>query len=469
MPIDPSKIPPWMQQLNGMQLSPEQMAQLNNQFAGTYGTLNRDGFDFAPAVEYGQGESGAGNNTIHGYSAIPQGTTWDLQDGEDFYGGFDKSGKFEGARQPHAFDMGDATPFLFALAAGAAAMAPAAGAAAGAGGTGAGTGAAVAGDAFLPGALGAGYEGATLTGLDAYLAGGAGGAAGGASSAAGAGGGAGNGFAFNAAVDSQAANAALGLGPVSGATAPAVVSGAGGGGGGSLLSGMGAKDLLGIATTVGGAISGAKGQESEQTSTRDIPEWLKPYATKVLGYGSNLLDAQMTPEAQQGYTDMRTRGQSLLNAPMMGNGFANREQFGSNLLDRFYPQASGQSAGAMGVSQPASQGFSPASPFFNASMAAQQGGQGLSAGQQPMPSGNPLFGGFGREGQAPYNGPNVAATPDQLRIMGGSMNGGGQSQGPQGTSALSQLLGGWGSRPSRQLQPGDYGYGAGIDGSGRLS
>jgi hypothetical protein len=339
MPIDPTKIPPWMQQLNGMQLSPEQMAQLNQQFAGNYGTVNRDGFDFAPAVEYGQGESGAGNNTIHGYSAIPQGTTWNLKDGEDFYGGFDKSGKFEGARQPHAFDMGDAAPFLFALAAGGAALAPGSmGAALGTGSTAAGPGMAGWGaDLGVSSAAGMGSGGAA--------AGGAAGAAGAAS-----GGGA------------MGTMAPLELASYGSTGLPGAMStaGAGSGGLGSLLGGLGGGggglgSLAGLASTAIGALSGAEGQESEQSSTRDIAPWLKPYAQKVLGMGSSLLDSQSTPEAQQGYTDMRGIGRNLLNRSTGGNGFAQRDQFGSNLLDQYYPQ---------GMAQPAPQQFAPAQTNF---------------------------------------------------------------------------------------------------------
>ena len=342
MPIDPSKIPPWMQQLNGMQLSPEQLAQLNQQFAGTYGNVNRDGFDFAPAVSYGQGDasgSGAGNNVINGYSAIPQGTTWDLKDGEDFYGGFDTSGKFEGARQPHAFDMGDATPFLFALAAGAAAMAPAAGAAGAAGGSGAGGAGMVAGDAFLPGALGAGYEGATLTGLDAYLAGGAGGAMGGAG-----GGNMMNGLngadLMSDAFVSNGGYGAGGFGGTNGSYLSNLVSGSGdlgsrlmgGTGAGSAGAGGGAANaaanaagkgnsLLGLGASLLGAASGAEGQQGESSQTKDIPSWLKPYVQKNLGYASGLLDKQMAPGAMPGYEAMRNTGMGLLSTPQMGNGF----------------------------------------------------------------------------------------------------------------------------------------------------
>jgi hypothetical protein len=300
MPIDPTKIPPWMQQLDGMQLSPEQLAQLNQQFAGNYGTVNRDGFDFAPAVEYGQGMDGAGNNTIHGYSAIPQGTTWDLKDGEDFYGGFDKSGKFEGARQPHAFDMGDAAPFLFALAAGGAALAP------GSMGAALGTGSSAAGPGMAGWGADLGVSSAAGMGSGGAAAGGAAGAAGAAS-----GGGA------------MGTMAPLELASYGSTGLPGAMStaGAGSGGLGSLFGGMGGKDLLGLGATAIGALSGAQGQESESSQTRDIPSWLKPYVQKNLGYASSLLDQQMAPGAMPGWEAMRERGMGLLNTPQQGNGF----------------------------------------------------------------------------------------------------------------------------------------------------
>ncbi len=349
-------MPAWMQQLNGMQLTPEQLAQLNQQFGGTYGATTQSGFDIAPMVQYGQGEDGAGINNILGYTGVPQGTDWNNITNDDWYGGFDTKGKFEGARHPHEFDMGDATPFLFALAAGAAAMAPAAAAGAGAGAA------------------------------EAGAVGGAGGA-----------GGAGSGFAFNAAVDSQLANASLGLGSVGGATAPAVAGGLGSGAGSlagaagdaSLMNGLngadimsdafvsnggygaggfggtngsymsnllsgtgnfsdrlmggtgagstsgagsaistaakaagGSSNLLGAGASLLGALTGAKGQEQESTSVRDIQEWLKPFVQKNLGYASGLLDKQMAPGYMQGYDDMRTKGQNLLSQPIAGNGFS---------------------------------------------------------------------------------------------------------------------------------------------------
>lgn len=89
--------------------------------------------------------------------------------------------------------------------------------------------------------------------------------------------------------------------------------------GGGLLSGIGGK-ALGLGATALGGVLGSQGQKAEQSSTRDIPEWLKPYAQKVLGYGGTLLDAQMQPGAMAGFDQMKTQGQSLLSQPIAGNG-----------------------------------------------------------------------------------------------------------------------------------------------------
>ncbi len=308
MPIDPSKIPPWMQQLNGMQLTPEQIAQLSNQFAGTYGNVTRDGFDFAPAVNSGgYGAEGAGDGNsgqVMGFSAVPTGTGWNLKDGEDFYGGFDKSGKFEGARQPHAFDMGDATPFLFALAAGAAAMAP------GAMGAAAGTGSSAAGPGMAGWGTDLGVSSAAGMGGGGTAAG-----AGGLGAAAGGGGGA------------MSTMPALEMASFPSTGLPGAMSTAGGsaGGLGGLLSGLGGgggSGLLGLGASALGALSGAQGQESEQTTARDIPEWLKPHVMKNLNYAGGLLDKQMAPGAMPGWEQMRNTGMGLLSAPQAGNGFS---------------------------------------------------------------------------------------------------------------------------------------------------
>lgn len=104
----------------------------------------------------------------------------------------------------------------------------------------------------------------------------------------------------------------------------AIGKGGFGGTDGSLIGSITGGSLSGagkyIAPLLGGLL-GSKGQKNEQTSTRDIPEWLKPYVQKNLGYASGLLDKQMAPGYLQGYDDMRAKGQGLLNQPIAGNGF----------------------------------------------------------------------------------------------------------------------------------------------------
>jgi hypothetical protein len=80
--------------------------------------------------------------------------------------------------------------------------------------------------------------------------------------------------------------------------------------------------LLGTAATIAGAAAGAQGNEQSQTTSRDIPEWLKPHVNKLLDYQGGLLDRQMAPGYMQGYDDMRTKGQGLLAQQIAGNGFS---------------------------------------------------------------------------------------------------------------------------------------------------
>jgi hypothetical protein len=106
-----------------------------------------------------------------------------------------------------------------------------------------------------------------------------------------------------------------------GAAGAAGAAGAGGAGaaaaGGTGLLGKG----LGAAATVLGGAAGAQGQDASKSQTQDIPEYLKPYVMKQLGYAGGLLDQQMAPGYLKGYEDMRNVGQGLLNQPVAGNGF----------------------------------------------------------------------------------------------------------------------------------------------------
>jgi hypothetical protein len=73
-----------------------------------------------------------------------------------------------------------------------------------------------------------------------------------------------------------------------------------------------------------GGLLGSKGQQSEQSSTRDIPAELKPYvygANGVLPQAQNLFTTQMSPAYQQRWTNLGNQAQGLLAQPMAGNGF----------------------------------------------------------------------------------------------------------------------------------------------------
>jgi hypothetical protein len=152
-----------------------------------------------------------------------------------------------------------------------------------------------------------------LPGLEGYLAGGTGAmgaGAGGAGAGAGSIGGASGNGAF------------LGEGVASGvpawdaAATKAGLSLTGGG----LLDGISGK-ALGIGASLLGGALGSQGQQAEQSSTRDIPEWLKPYVTNTLDKSQSLFNTQMSPEYQQRWTNLGNQAQGLLAQPMAGNGF----------------------------------------------------------------------------------------------------------------------------------------------------
>lgn len=113
-----------------------------------------------------------------------------------------------------------------------------------------------------------------------------------------------------------------GYGVLGGATEPVASMAAGSGAGGGLLGAAGAAGkLLGPAAAILGAAAGAKGQQANQTTARDIPEWLKPSVMGLLGQTDALLARQTAPGALAGYDDMQRLGRGLLNAPVAGNGF----------------------------------------------------------------------------------------------------------------------------------------------------
>jgi hypothetical protein len=182
--------------------------------------------------------------------------------------------------------------------------------AAGAAGAGAGAGAGgMVNGAFLGEGIASGIG--AWDGAMAAAGAGAGGA--GAAGAAGGGGGIGGGVGNGA---------FLGEGVASGVPAWDAAATAAGSGGGLLSSLGGAKNLLGIGSTLLGAAAGAKGQDASSTTSKDIPEWLKPYITGnngLLSQTQQQLTASRSPERMAQWDQMRNVGMGLLNQPIAGN------------------------------------------------------------------------------------------------------------------------------------------------------
>lgn len=90
---------------------------------------------------------------------------------------------------------------------------------------------------------------------------------------------------------------------------------------------MTAKDMLGAASTLTGAISGAQGQEGEQTTTRKMDPRMDPFVFGANGQGGllqhtqGLLNNQMSPGYMAQADHFRNLGMGLLNTPQRGNGF----------------------------------------------------------------------------------------------------------------------------------------------------
>lgn len=85
--------------------------------------------------------------------------------------------------------------------------------------------------------------------------------------------------------------------------------------GGSGLGGLGS--LLGPAL---GGLLGSKPTTTGTTSTKNLPGYLQPSVTGLLAQTDALRNKLMAPGAMQGYDDMRSAGQNMLNAPIAGNG-----------------------------------------------------------------------------------------------------------------------------------------------------
>jgi hypothetical protein len=286
-------------------LTQDQINQLMQAYGqqGLGGNSQINGQYFAPAGVQSVTDGGV-QNTLNGFSQYDPNH---LNPG-DSYQYFDPNGQSAGTRQWQ--NGNDPKMLMLALAA--------------AGGMG----------AFLPGGFmagGAGMGGAGLGAeVDPMMYGGSGaGTWGGAANTAAMGAG---GSAFSPAVDSQLASSQLGLtaadtsagGIPSVGTAGNMAVGSGGSGFSlsnllpSSMSGVG-----GLLAPIIGAALGSKGQQSSTTQTRDIPDWLKPYVQKQLGYAGGLLDQQMKPEYMQGATDIRNQAlQGLLAGPQQNANFA---------------------------------------------------------------------------------------------------------------------------------------------------
>lgn len=304
-------------QLQNMQLTPEQIAQLTANLGVSAPNLSLNGFDINPMVSQGTGMDHAGENTVNGYMATPTGTTVNGQ--HETFGAFDPSGKYQGVQQGADHDMSDFWTAV-ALAAGPVAAGYAF---PGAAATGAGSAAAGPGDALW----GMGLDSVTGGGGALEAMGTGAGAAGGGATMGGYGAGSSAGMA-----------APAGLGAASSGTG---IYGAGTAGAGSLLSGItGNSNLLGTGATLLGGLLGSKGQQSESSSTKTMDPRLAPYVyggdgqTGLLQYAQQTLDRQMAPGYLQGYDDMRSVGQGLLNQPIAGNGYGRVGMFPGNYIPR---------------------------------------------------------------------------------------------------------------------------------------
>jgi hypothetical protein len=301
-------------------LTPEQMAQLYRLFSTPVESSDPNANSYMPENVYMDGRTYDRRDAGYmGYDYNP--TDWtdprtqesqSLFNGQSFDeygkdGTFSNSGVFTGIEDRNKY--GDMIGALSILAMPFAAAGLGAGAAGAAGaGAGAGAGGMVNG-AFLGEGIASGIG--AWDGAMAAAGAGAGGA--GAAGAAGGGGGIGGGVGNGA---------FLGEGVASGVPAWDAAATAAGSGGGLLSSLGGAKNLLGIGSTLLGAAAGAKGQDASSTTSKDIPEWLKPYITGnngLLSQTQQQLTASRSPERMAQWDQMRNVGMGLLNQPIAGN------------------------------------------------------------------------------------------------------------------------------------------------------
>jgi hypothetical protein len=99
---------------------------------------------------------------------------------------------------------------------------------------------------------------------------------------------------------------------------PGLMSTVGGAGAGGATSGLLGK-ALGVGSTLLGGLAGSQGQESSQTTQRDIPEWLKPYITGANGI---LPAAQSLLQQQQGYVPQNSETLRNTGLGLLGRGIA---------------------------------------------------------------------------------------------------------------------------------------------------
>lgn len=264
-------------------------------------------WELAPAQSYSfEGGEGFGVSTPDNYRVqgqpgyLPQSengervsTTFNYQPGQDGsvqFGGLDR------VYEQDATLWDSLAPVLMLAAPFAAAIntSLAAGAAGGAGGGGAAgggglAGGSIAGDAYLPGALG--VDGASMS--TAALPG--------------------TSFMNASGINTLLDKAGLSGGASSAANTAATASGA--------------AKWLGPAATLLGGLAGAQGQKTEETSQRKTDPRVDPYLFGANGQPGLLqmsydkLVGQMKPGGLQGYDDMQRVGMGLLKAPVAGNGF----------------------------------------------------------------------------------------------------------------------------------------------------
>lgn len=111
-------------------------------------------------------------------------------------------------------------------------------------------------------------------------------------------------------------SSALGLDGAAGVLGAAGAAGSSGG----LLGNLSGKDLLGLGSAAAGALGGAQGTKTTNTSSAQLPEFLKgPVEQDLIPRTQGLLNTQM-PAAQQAGQQLTTAGAGLLGAPIAGNG-----------------------------------------------------------------------------------------------------------------------------------------------------